>query len=54
MPNGGRDGSQLTLCDGRTSFSESDPKSIEITGKIFIELLYFDSLFKMETRSNKE
>jgi len=54
VPNGGRDRSQFSLCDGKTSVPESDPKSIEITGKICIELMVFDSLSKMETNTNKE
>lgn len=38
----------------KTSVSEPDPKPTEITGKICIELMGFDSLSEMETNSNKE
>lgn len=54
VPNGGRDRSQLTLCDSKTSASEPDPKPTEITGKMGIELMVFDSLSEMETNSNND
>lgn len=50
VPKGGRDRSQLTLCEGKTSV----PKSIGITGKISIEFMGLDCLSALETNSNKE
>lgn len=49
----GTDPSSLCVM-GKTSVSEPDPKSIEITGKICIELRGFDSLSEMEKNSDKE